>query len=331
MKKGVFLLLVLSLTSFIPAQDNTPVTIHLELSKDTLALAEPVMLSIRVVNNKLRGVPIAVTYEYEYFEPHFKTILTLLEPDGSVVTYGNWKPLITYSDVICDYYYRIPAKSSTIDYRLMCWDGFLYRQPYTYSPGMMRQPLSSFEPGVYSLFGTFYTKDRNTGFEDTVYSDTLRFVFLPFEDVHEHEFALIDSLGLGTRGFDEFVLNIKGNMPILSEAIPALKEIMSSSSPYSEATNAYLISILSYSDSLEYEKNLFDLNYPQSQFSGYILSRQYSQYRQYNMHRTVKFPELETKSDSLLSLLKKRNSRSLQVLRWTKPRRFFAVEKIDSR
>ncbi len=275
-----------------PVTPAPPVTIHLELAKDTLALAEPTMLTMRIQNNQDSSLLLDVLRMH----PFDRFYLYLIKPNGEEWLFGHG------SRILGDYFsasnktYNLSGNESVTVDQFLWWPDF--------APALESLGIEDFNPGPYKIWETFSLP----GYKDKIFSDTISFVFLPANETS------LDALKLVCRTSVFFHSG--------QETRTNLEQIRDSGTPYSEGAWAYLIStIWDDSDSLKTEIDLFDTRYPSSSFRVFLLMHQFLACVNSNTIRKSRLdlnPTIErTKEvDSLLTEWERATPQSIWMLYW---------------
>ncbi len=289
MKRTLLFLLILSLT--LAAQDaerddeTPPVSIHLELGKDTLALTEPTMLTAKLTN--LSGNDLVVDLTSTFGFPS-AFALFLITPEGEVSRYrvGIFVSYASSTNI----YFLLPPDEQATRATMIWWQNFV--------PLRYKAALEDLPAGDYKIYCTYRLPDDNL----LIYSDTSEFVFLPLEE--EHLPALTDMNYLKEPLSSSEITNTR------------LERIRDSDTPYSEGAWVKLLLRIYDYDSFKAEKSRFDKAYPNSQFAHYLLGTQKSTYLMWG-HNTINTlserigtPEY----DSLMILIRNVTPRAVNVL-----------------
>jgi len=276
--KKVAAFIILAFLSFttISAADAPPASIHLELGKNILALAEPTTLAVEITNLMDGDLLLDNLYMFQLHDSPYHLSLFLITPDGKQWFYtGSRYNVEIMHGPDTKFYLSLPAGNTISRVMPLWWTTFL---PYKYQIA-----LETLTPGTYKLFATYLLPEQNGLDNVTIYSDTLEFVFLPLNKKHLPVLLEVDSL------WNSF-LTLSG-----SEIRPALERIRDSETPYSEGAHAKLIGgwVRGY-DSFVVEKARFNKQYPESPYEILFLVDQAS--RALVSHRSLE-------ADSLYRLL----------------------------
>lgn len=306
--KGVLIFLLTTLTAgFANAAEKAPVTMHLELAKDTLALAEPTMMTIRLQNNQDSSLRLSIwsMHPYEGFQ------IFLIKPDGEEWLFGNGSRICGdhFSDS-SNIYSLAENESITVD-QFLWWPDF--------APAPERLKAEDFNHGVYKIFGTYL----HAGCNGKIFSDTISFVFLPLNETS------LDAL-------EQVCL---ANTPRYSfeETKNCLKRIRDSNTPYGEGAWAYLISMMPGNyDSLKKETIFFNEKYPLSRFRPFLLQYQFRACAAYNTIKKSRFDQnykirRTREIDSLLTEWERYSPLSLWMLHWKNSTRFITEIEIEEK
>jgi hypothetical protein len=249
------ILAFLVLVTFQSTDGLTPATLHLELGEDTLALAEPTLLSVYISNDSGKELLVDSRIMFNLYTSPVGLSLTLIFPDGKESVFNEGGSVFVDYGLDAKLYSGLASKETVSTCMILWWTPLL--------PQEYRGALETLPPGTYKLFATYRLPQPEALAGGMLYSDTIEFVFLPLEEQHLPILIDMDSLGRGGSG------NVKRE-----ERLP---RISNSKTPYSEAASATsLIAISSY-DSFTVEKAKFDELYPESQFTSVILHEQYIQ------------------------------------------------------
>jgi hypothetical protein len=304
MKRILLFLLILSLT--LPAQDTErddetlPVSIHLELGKDTLALAEPTCLKVSISNHSGKELLVDSRVKFNLYTPPVGLSLTLIFPDGKESVFSEGGSVHVSYGLDAKLYAALASGETVSTCMILWWTNLL--------PQEFRRALETLPPGTYKLFATYRLPQPEALEGGKLYSDTIEFVFLPLEEQHLPILIDMDSLGCGGSG------NVRRE-----ERLP---RIGNSKTPYSEAAYATsLIAISSY-DSFVVEKARFDKLYPQSQFVSVLLHEQFV---------TAKLSRQASALDSLKETLRSVSPTHMIVLPTEKLRRGISIQEARSK
>lgn len=257
MKRLLLLLLILSLTTIASSDTVPPVSIHLELAKDTLALAEPTVVAIQITNCSDSS---QILFNEDMFELLISSLLsfTLITPEGE-----EWKYEYPYEFHVWSRHnpvsrFWLPSGETVSDFMFLSWFHFF--------PENCHLSLKTLTPGRYKLFASYcmpFMKNVRVG------SDTIDFFFQPLQDDHLLTFIEMDSLGkaLGVPGI--YLLNV-----IEYDVFPVFERIINTKSPYAEAIRASYITYVPDYDLVTKEKATFDTLYLDSQFEPVLLQFQ---------------------------------------------------------
>jgi hypothetical protein len=302
MKRPLLLLLILSV--IVSASDTVPpASIHLELGKDTLAVAEPTTLEVEIVNLMERELLLDNLSMFQLDDSPYRFSFFLVTPNAEEWPYvgPRYKVEITYTPDT-KLYLSLPVEKAIARVMPLWWTTFL---PYEYQVALEKLP-----PGTYKLFATYLLPEQNGLDNVTIYSDTIEFVFLPLNEKHLPVLLEMDSL------WNSF-LTLSG-----SEIRPALERIRGSETPYSEGAHAKLIGgwVRGY-DSFLVEKARFNKQYPESPYEILFLVDQAS--RALVSHRSLE-------ADSLYRLLNGMSPTHSAVLKYHNRVRFLTAREARS-
>lgn len=280
MKWPLLLLPILSVT--LTAQ-TPPASLHLEIGKDTLALAEPTMLKVTITNLSENGI---VIHSRHTFELPYSLKLFLVTPEGEVSRYRTGISISYGPENLI--YFTLPPGKQVVEDKMLWWQNIV---PSRYVAALQELPS-----GTYQLYATYHLPSNDIG----IYSDTLEFTFLPVEKEH---LEVLEDLNHIHGPFYEKETNTR------------LRRIADSNTPYSEAAWVKLILRTYDYDSLKAEKSRFDEAYPNSPFTPWLLFNQCAFYR---MSRPVPDPYANDlpELDSLMELRASINSRSVDILKF---------------
>jgi len=277
------ILAFLILTTVSASDAVSPATIHLTLGKDTLALAEPTMLTVTTTN--LSGNDLVV-HSRNTFNLPYTLRLFLITPGGEESRYRTGLSVIYGPDA--PLYFLLPPGEQATEKKMLWWQYIV--------PSRYVETLEKLPPGTYKIYGTYRLPNDNV----VIYSDTVEFVFLPPEKEY---LSMLKDMN-----------HIHG--PIYEPKTDArLRRIKDSNTPYSEAAWTMLILRTYDYDSLKAEKSRFDEAYPNSQFTSWLLLNQCAAYL---MSQSILDPasHILPELDSLLELRGQVNPRAVDVLRW---------------
>jgi hypothetical protein len=257
MKKGVIIITGLLLIAAALADDTPPVSIHLKLAKDTLALAEPTYLTATITNNMNQYLLLDNLLLFRLKQEPFRFSLFLITPNGKEWAYVGTRGSISISFApTIRHHLLVPPGQSASKGMMMWWT--------TFAPRKYQAALEKLPSGTYQLFATYELPEQKGLDGEVIYSDTVQFVFLPLNKMHLPDLIEMDSL---RRYFTAFDASWR--------VLPRLQRIGDSKTPYSEAANALFYGWTNSFDSLTRGKAHFDALYPQSQFQLKFLERQF--------------------------------------------------------
>jgi hypothetical protein len=258
MKRPPLLLLILSV--IVSASDTVPLaSIHLKLAKDTLALAEPVLLTVEVNNNSGNDLLLDNCAMFTLEQNSYRFSLTLIAPDGQEWPYDPFSKIDVLYAASAKLYFFLPPGESASDIMLLWWTCFL---PDDYQVALEKLP-----PGTYKLFATYRLPKQKESEVSILYSDTFEFVFLPVQKEYIPVLIEMDSL--------YFYLNGGLKRGLRDEAYQRITRIKDSHSPYSEAAHVKLAYTFGSIDDLRVEKERFNRLYPNSAFEPFLVKRQF--------------------------------------------------------
>lgn len=234
-------------------------TLHLELAKDTLALAEPFYLTATITNKMDKDLLVDNCRMFRLKRESYPFCLFLITPSGKEWLYtGGRTGHVTVVDAPHLWLWISPGISASKGERFF-WTPFL--------PPKYQVALEKLPPGTYKLFATYQLPEQEGLHETVIYSDTVEFVFLPLKKERRQALIEMDSLR-------DFYMGGGARF----EVAPILKRIMVSKTPYSEGAHSLYITMIPSSlvgvDSLIMEKARFDELYPESQFAPVLLREQ---------------------------------------------------------
>lgn len=257
--KGVLILL---LTMFAPvslyAAEPAPVTMHLELAKDTLALAEATMLRAEIHNNSQNNVFLDGSEMFGMFRYPRPFALYLVSPDGE----NHRFDIKNKTQIASSNTYFLLSEDMSVSMEILLW--WTPALPELYQKSLERLP-----PGNYRLYSTYKLPGLEKKDTGLIYSDTVGFVFLPLKEEDKNAILTMDSLW-------DFFHNLGQSKGHAYQLFPS---IVSSRTPYSEAAAAWLAVYRPFNliprkqqyDRLISEKAIFDSLFLNSQFLPYIL------------------------------------------------------------
>jgi hypothetical protein len=236
-----------------------PASLNLELSKDTLALAEPVYIEATITNNLEQDLLLDNLRMFGLME-HDRFSMTLINPSGEEWPYTG-KTHYTRAPST-RLWLSVPPGVTLSQGEQFFWTLFV--------PSECRSALEKLPPGKYKLFATYQLPKQKGMGDVVVYSDTIEFVFLalnPGDRMQRAALIEMDSL--------RFFFEAGGSR---AKVIPYLKRIMDSKTPYTEAAHALFISFIGSStvnpDSFRVAKAEFDKIYAESQFAPVLVREQ---------------------------------------------------------
>lgn len=289
--KKVAAFIILAFLSFttISAADAPPASIHLELGKNILALAEPTTLAVEITNLMDGDLLLDNLYMFQLHDSPYHLSLFLITPDGKQWFYtGSRYNVEIMHGPDTKFYLSLPAGNTISRVMPLWWTTFL---PYKYQVA-----LEKLHPGTYRLFATYLLPEQNGLDNVTIYSDTIEFVFLPLNEKHLPVLIEMDSLYLS-------YITLVG-----SEIYQPLERIRDSRTPYSE--DAHVRLILGWSRNYELftaKKVGFDELYRESPYQVVLVTRQAG---------LAKRAGLDTQVDSLLEILSNRYPTHSAVLKY---------------
>ncbi|MBN2380374.1 hypothetical protein JXM67_11300, partial [candidate division WOR-3 bacterium] len=266
-----------------PAEE--PASIHLSLSKDTLALAEPALLTIEVMNNSENNL---LLHLYR-FDISRSLQLYLVTPEGEESRY-KMDIGVTFKPENLRYFLLPPNECASEQIIL----GWRYIVPNRYKANLQALPS-----GIYKLYAAYPLLDENV----VIYSDTIELVFNSLEKKHLPVIKTMNQLS---------------KVPYGSTANSLWKVIRDSNTPYSEGAWIEAIAVTYNYDSLKVEKSRFDEIYPNSHFANFLLQVQCANYlRAGNITLNTPSINLGTPEyDSLLTLLRTITPNEVTVMKW---------------
>jgi hypothetical protein len=294
----------LLLTTIVSSDTLPSASIHLELGKDTLALAEPTLLTVTLTNNQESELIIEADPLLNLIGGHNGLSLFLITPDGEQSEFKNGMNY-TYEAK----YWLLPPQESLSAVLITWWTPFV---PLDYTESLEKLPS-----GNYKLFASYDIPDQGNDKAVAIYSDTIEFVFLPLNKDHRRVIKELNSLSMDFMGL------------YLRRSTPTWQRIRDSNTPYSEAAWAMLVTLLYridydriYYDSLEIVKKRFCEAYPNSQFMPYIQEAHFRIYKSglaYEfgaLNRPKENLQLDAEADSLLEVLGDYVPKSFWVHKW---------------
>ena len=265
------------------ATGREPVSIHLELAKNTLALAEATWLTAYITNNTDEELLLDNRSMFCLAAEPYPFELHLLTPEGENWLYQKGRTVrIDYSPQARLYFWLSPKQTISDE---------LWLFVSIFAPEKTRENLEKMSPGKYRYYATYKLPDQEGQRKITIYSDTVELIYLPLKAKDYKSLKALREMNSLSECF------IKG---FSSKNIESLKRIISTNTPYSEAAHALLAGVtLSHYQSDFYqkfieEKTRFDSLYPDSPFQRDLLKSQVSY---------VEARGWKTETDSLLNLL----------------------------
>ncbi|MBN2378273.1 hypothetical protein JXM67_00505 [candidate division WOR-3 bacterium] len=260
-----------------------PASIHLQLAKDTLALAEATLLTVTVTNNSDKELLLDNRSTFGVAEYPYPFELYLLTPEGENWLYQKGRDVrIDYSPTARLYFWLLPKQNISEEIWLFVT---------IFAPEKYQKALEKLPSGHYKYYA-IYKLPLQKGYEDVViYSDTAEFVYLPLpKHGYRHRRALKEMNTLN----ESFIKGFwTGNLE-------NLQRIIRTNTPYSEAAHALLVEVILSSvqdgsyESFLAEKARFDERYPNTPFQKDILIHQIS---------STICGGMKTETDSIFNLL----------------------------
>lgn len=283
--KSVLLTLVLIVVTPVLAQKQAPASVYLELSKDTLVLAEPTILTVEVTNNSGNDLLLHL----HRFDISNALQVFLVTPEGEESRY-EMDFSVTFLPENSRYFLLSPGEQATEDI-ILDWRRIV--------PNHYKSKLQNLPSGTYKLYAAYPLPNENV----VIYSDTIEFVFTPVEKKH---LPVLKKM-------NQFTM-----VPYGSIAKSLWKEIRDSNTPYSEGAWVKIIAVTFNYDSLKVEKSRFDEIYPNSHFAHFLLQVQCSNYlRAGNTTLNTPSTNLGTPEyDSLMTLLRTTTPNIVNVMIW---------------
>jgi hypothetical protein len=297
--RAVVIFAFLILTTVSASDTVPPASIHLTLGKDTLALAEPVMLTVEISNNSQEDLKLDNVSMFTLDRIPYNFSLTLITPDGKEWDYNFFVKMDVSYAPGSKLYFLLPPGKSVSDDKVLWWTYFL---PQEYQRSLEKLPA-----GNYKLFAAYLLPKQERLEGMILYSDTVEFVFLPPQWEHIQVLIEMDSLWRFQKGY--------GTRSVREDAYQRFTRIRDSHTPYSEAAHVMLV-IWEYDlDKFKEEKARFDRLYPGSQFESELLKHEYLSTQSLNNDylRTGKGTFIET--DSLIEAWSKVASTNYKVLK----------------
>lgn len=258
---SVSIILAFVFLATVSASDTAPpASIHLALSTDILALAEPTLLTVEIVNNLKKDLFLDNNPMFTLYEAPYRFTLTLISPDGQKWMYDRLGTLHAEYPPDAPIYFILPPGKKTSDYMFLWWTCFL---PKDYKVALENLPL-----GKYKIFATYRLPKQKELEKMVLHSDTFEFVFLPPKEEHLPSLVEMDSLWLYLYGGAGSALS--------RDARERLEHLRDSNTPYSEAAHARLIRFNRNLDSFTVAKAEFDKLYPTSPFAPVLLEAQFT-------------------------------------------------------
>jgi len=257
--RNIRVVVILAFLSFttISAADAPPASIHLELGKDILALADPTYLTATITNNMNQDLLLDNFILFRLEQEPFRFSLFLITPNGQEWAYVGTRGsvFISYAPTV-RHHLLVPPGQSASKGKILWWT--------TFAPRKYQSALEKLPSGTYKLFATYELPDQENLHKVVIYSDTVQLVFLPLNKMHLPALIEMDSLRRYFTGGDASW-----------RVLPRLQRIGDSKTPYSEAAHALFYGWTNSFDSLTRGKAHFDELYPQSQFQLKFLKRQF--------------------------------------------------------
>jgi hypothetical protein len=257
----MFLISGLLFSIFATKNNNVSVSIQLKLNKDILALAEPTVLTVEIMNNQNRDLLLHSDYMFGLELEPYPLSLYLITPEGVEWSYIGSRYQIDILRIPDPRDWLLVPPGKGVSYSMLAtWTDFV--------PSKYQIALEKLPSGTYKLFANYELPEQNGLHGEIIYSDTVEFIFLP--PLWEHIPVLIEMDSLR-----DYYLSGGARLKIA----PKLQSIADSKTPYSEAAQASLSRLVGSAkgdpDSLAIEKAIFDELYPDSQFEVLLLQRQY--------------------------------------------------------
>jgi hypothetical protein len=248
----------LSTISFVGVNgEPCPISLTIELAKDTLAFMEPTLLTATITNTSFNDVAVVENLDLELYEMSSGLKVFLITPDDDISRFkfgGNSQPIYT------TYWLLPPGESITVS-AITWWACYL---PVEYYRTLEKAPS-----GTYKMFATYKLRLRAGVENRKAISDTVEFTFLPLEKEHHSVIQLFDELHA------DF---LTGYMPGYRGIF---EKIVESNTLYSEAVWAGLIGSMSHKeyDKMTIQMDSFYKVYPNSDFKPYLLVEEFITYR----------------------------------------------------
>lgn len=269
---------------FTSAAARNSLSIHLNLAKTILALAEPTMLTVTISNNSNDSILIDNQFLFGAAESPYPLRLYMITPDGEKWLYRGGRCLhVTYFPDSPIYLWLPPKDHISEEEYLWCT---------FFAPKKYQQALEKVPPGHYFLYASYDSPHQKDLSDEVIYSDTVEFVYIPLKTKDTQSINALHELDSLK---DSFLCGF------LSSDRVRFERIRDSHTAYSEAANASLLSVILFSleeDSYQKfmtEKRRFDESYPQSPYQRHLLKLQSS----YFNNRRMK-TELESNNEILL-------------------------------
>jgi|GEM_PF-1429785 len=293
-------------------EDTQAISIHLELGKYILALAEATMLTVAVTNNSNNEILLDNRYLFGGTEYPYPFKLFMVSPGGEEWEYiGGRRIKSTYLSTSKLYYYLPPQQR--IEEQVCLW-------ATTFVPEEYRRALEKLTPGTYKLYATYQIPVQAGISKDVFYSDTVEFVYLPLDPSDRKSMKALEEMN----ALSESYLGIWGS----DDEEKSLRKIINTNTPYSEAAHSKLLAmIIAHNDEDSYEDFLaakikFDNLYPNSLFEPTILSSQKFK---------ANLIGLDNQADSIAVRLETIHPAGKNVLRWQNKITFVMAKDVDER
>ncbi|MCK4231738.1 hypothetical protein KAX21_02195, partial [candidate division WOR-3 bacterium] len=235
--KKVAAFIILAFLSFttISAADAPPASIHLELGKDTLAVAEPVYVKATIANNMEKDLIINTGHMFDIHNSSRFTLF-LITPIGEEWPFVGRRGSVhtTYSPTD-PLYFLLPPNERVTEEFFLYWT-FIVPREY-------QDALEKLPSGNYKMFATYKVPGPDEVKNFVIHSDTVEFVFLPVRYKHLHAITQLGSLR------DVLLWHASA-----SKGRPILEFLSKSETPYREAAWAELISWIQDPEEFKKEK-----------------------------------------------------------------------------
>ena len=290
--EGILFTLGLLIPMFFSAES---LKLSLHLGKDTLVLAEPVLVRAQMTNLTGNELLIDNIDMFGLVDGTFRLFVITPYSDGE-----DWCLRLSYSigySPMSSLFFKLQPGKSASQQWVLWWPQIL--------PKNYREALEEIKPGGYKMYATYRVPDQSGFDRVTIYSDTADFVFQPLEEKNLSALKQMDSIA--------YVFLA----PASNASYPRFERIRNTNTPYSESAwmMTTVMKMRDY-DSLKAEKALFDKVYPQSQFASVLMELQYDSYGHFlYMRDGIKAYPDDAEADSLLRSAREITPNTLYILK----------------